>query len=121
MPLSAADRAFLSQQWRFVEGQDTTLRNRYPGAREAEYASPLVTLDGATTAMNIMHAAVTDKGQVIVASIIGVIDVSFKGRPRTVRVYHDRFGGDPIAGRLMMCERAVKDWAADRTTLFLIG
>lgn len=121
MPLTAEDRAFLSQEWRWVEENEPAIKTRHPGAREAEYSSAFVTIGGASAAAAIMQAAVSDKPQAIVASVFGIVDVSFKGRPPTVRLYHDRFGGDPDNGRLLLCERAIKDHANDRTTFFLIG
>lgn len=144
MTLSAAEREYLSQQWRWLEQKNDALRARHPGAREIELGSPFVTLAGATAAMTIISSRLTGDTRQIVATIDKALTLTFAKRPRTVRVFHRRFelnvntdirlyeGGDPLfdggaglyeafGGKLMLCQRADVDYGERRTTLYLTG
>jgi hypothetical protein len=121
MPLSDADRAFMSYDWRWLENADAALKARHPTAREAEYGTAFMTSAGATAALNIILPLTDGKARLIVATIDGIPNGSFKKRPPTVRVFHSRFAGDPVNGRLMMVEQMNVDYYLKRTTLHLVG
>lgn len=121
MAISDADRAFLSKDWRWVETADQDTRTRFPGAREAEYGSAFMSEFDATAALAIINAVTIGKVRVINAAASGIVPMSFAGKPPTVRLYYDRFGGDPVSGQLFIVTGAVLDYAADRTILTLIG
>lgn len=121
MPISDADRAYMGADWRWLESADAAIKTRHPGAREADYGSCFMTSAGAQIALNIIAAATNGNNRLIVATVDGIPDVSFKSRPRTVRIYHSRFAGDPVSGKLMMVEQANVDYANLRTTLHLVG
>lgn len=117
--LSDADRAFLSQEWRWAEISDSNIKVRHPGAREADRSSPLLTEAGAVAVLTPIHELLAADNRLIVATVDGVLGNSFKTRPPTVRLYSDRYGLG--AGRLMICERIDKLWGQRRTALYLYG
>lgn len=121
MPLSDSERAFLSRDWAWSELSDAAIKTRHPGAREADYTSPMVTEAGALLVLSIVQDLTTARNRLIVATVDGILELSFKGRPPICRLYHERFGGDKVSGQLFMVEQARVDYGARRTTLHLIG
>lgn len=119
--LTAADREFLAQEWRFVETVDSALKERHPGAREIEVPSPFVTIEGATLAIAVIAAQLILNKRQIVVTVDEALTVSFKQRPPTCRIHHARFGGNLATGKLMLIERADVDHGARRTTFYLGG
>lgn len=121
MPLTDADRAYLGNEWRWLEDADATVKTRHPGAFETDYGSAFMTSAGAQVALDIIAALTNGANRLRVVTVKGRPTLSFKGKPPMVRVYHDRFGSDPVAGDLYMVEQAVVDWGRDRTTMYLCG
>lgn len=119
--LTAAEREFLANEWRWTTLEDTGILTRHPGAREADHDSFFISAGGATAALNIIHAATSRMKKLLVITIDGLPSAIFKQRPRTVRVFHSRFGGNPTSGELFVCERVLRDWNTRRTTLYLLG
>ena len=121
MALGAAERAFLSQQWRWAETIDQTVKGRFPGAREAEYQSAFVTLGGATKALQIINAVTIKNRRLVVGTCDGIVPGTFKGRPSTIRLRTARFAIGIEPGRLMLLERLDWDYGRDVSTLYLAG
>lgn len=119
--LTAADRAYLSQGWRWTEDASSAVLTRHPGARQAEYASAFVSIDGAYAALQIIAAATKGDRKLLIATCDGVLPATFKGRPRTVSVRTSRFGFSIATPRLMIVEQATIDYGQALTTLYLLG
>lgn len=119
--LTSAERQFLSQEWRWSEIKDSSIKVRHPGAREAEIPSAFVTLAGASAAVSIIALATARDRKMVVATCDGILPVTFRGRPTTVRLMHARFGIGLNPGRLMLLERADTDYTNRVTTLYLTG
>jgi hypothetical protein len=121
MPLDDAERAFLANEWRWLEDSDAGIRTRHPGAHEAEYGSAFNDAAGAQVCLDIVVAATGEGKRLRVVTVAGLPPLSFKGKPPMVRLFYDRFGGDLVTGELMMVEQAAKDYGLERTTLYLAG
>ena len=119
MPLTDADRAYLSQEWRWLTLEDAGLKAQHPGSREADYGTPCMDATGGNAVLSIVSDMTHGEQRVIVATIAGIPAISFKGRPPMVRLYHERFGGDPVNGKLFMVEARTVDYEAKVTTLTL--
>jgi hypothetical protein len=121
MPLTAAEREFLSQTYRFEEAKDEAVRTRHAGARELEISSGFVTLAGATVALTHLQERLLGDRRQIVATVSGALSLSFHSRPPTVRLHHRRFGGNLETGELYLCEQLAVDHEREVTTLYLTG
>lgn len=119
MPVSTADAAFLSQEWRWIELSDASIKTRYSGAREADRGSPLLDSAAAAAVLTPLHNLLIADNRLIAVTVAGILQLSFKIRPPTVMLFHNRF--DLSAGRKMICERADVLWARRQTVLYLYG
>jgi hypothetical protein len=119
--ISDADRLFLAHEYRWVEQNDPDIRIRHRGAREQEIVGPWMTYAGAAVALEIIHEACSGDKKLVIATVAARLSLSFKGRPRTVNLYHGRFGFELTEPRKMLCERATVDWGNSLTTLYLTG
>lgn len=121
MPLSDADRAFLSNEWRWLEASDAAVQARHPGAGEEEYGTAFIDALGAAIALDVIKLATNSANRIRVVTVQGIVDLSFKGRPPMIRLFHDRFGEDAVTGKLLMVEAAVIDYGLERTTFTVSG
>lgn len=117
--LTDAERAFLSQDWRWAEISDSAIKVRHPGAREADRSSPMMTEAGAVAVLTPIHNLISADNRLVTCVVDGLLSVSFKQRPPTVTLITNRYGFG--AGRKMICERADRIWGERQTILYLYG
>jgi hypothetical protein len=119
MALSDADKAFLSQPWRYVEITTPAIQTAHPGARDAERSSPFVTAAGATAVLTTIHSILSADAKLFQVVVDGILSLSFAGKPPSVTLFADRF--NLSAGRTGIVTRIDKLWSKDRTLLHIWG
>lgn len=119
MALTDADRAFLSQPWRYVELADPAIQVAHPGARQADRSSPFNASPGATAVLAAIHSVVSADAKLFQVTVDGILDISFAGSTPNVTLYSDRF--NLTGGRVGILTRVDKLWPKERTLLHIWG
>lgn len=117
--LTAADKAQLSQEWRWAEISDSNIKSRHPGAREADRGTTFTTEAGALAILTPLHTILSGNNRLITVTVDGILNLSFRNRPPLVKLFHNRY--DLTNGREMICEGCEKRRAENVTILTLYG
>lgn len=117
--LTDAEKIQLSQEWQWVEISDSNIQVRHPGARDADRGTALVTAAGALSVLTPIHEILSANNRLISVTVDGIINLSFRGRPPLVKLFHNRF--DLASGREMICEGYEKRRSENVTILMLYG
>lgn len=117
--LTNEEKSLLSQEWRWAEIVDGTIKTRFPGAREADRQTSFLTEAGANAVLTPIHSILSSNNRLIQVTVQGILTLSFRNRPPLVRLFYDRFGLS--AGRDMICEGYEKRRGDNVTTLMLYG